>query len=170
MYHHHNLSSQTYSASLRTQASSSMIWLPINQTKFEKYGAAVRSRMYRNIDLSSTAKIKRYNIMDCSNQLSLYLSKKLLINHWKWIVLILHNHNLRFLWQWKCINKRTIISEFKSRDLMAAVGMALKGTRTSANFCQFYYVYFHHCQHNSNCFKADKFSNPELQPVFLYNL
>ena len=32
----------------------SITWLPMNQTKLEKYGAAVQSRMNFNIDFSST--------------------------------------------------------------------------------------------------------------------
>lgn len=45
----------SYLISPRTHASSSSTWLPINQTRLEKYGAAVLSRIYRNIDFSSTS-------------------------------------------------------------------------------------------------------------------
>lgn len=45
----------TYSVSCWTQSLSSSTWPPMNQTRFEKYGAAVLSLIYRNMLWSSTA-------------------------------------------------------------------------------------------------------------------
>ena len=43
---------KSYSALFRIQLSNSKTWFPINQTRLEKYGAAVLSRINFNMDLS----------------------------------------------------------------------------------------------------------------------
>ena len=49
-------SREAHSTSLRTQLSTSRTWLPMSQTRFEKYGDADLSPMYCSIDGSSTAR------------------------------------------------------------------------------------------------------------------
>lgn len=50
----HTQYGRTYSASFRTQVSSSIIWSPMKYTRLLKYGAAVRSLMKASMDASST--------------------------------------------------------------------------------------------------------------------
>jgi len=45
---------KTYWDSFRTQLSSSIAWLPINHTRFQKYGSAVLSRIKPSMFLSPT--------------------------------------------------------------------------------------------------------------------
>ena len=52
----------TYSVSCWTQSLSSSTWPPMNQTRFEKYGAAVLSLIYRNMLWSSTATTTRRHV------------------------------------------------------------------------------------------------------------
>lgn len=54
IYCHMKTQKKTYWDSFRTQLSSSIAWLPINHTRFQKYGSAVLSRIKPSMFLSPT--------------------------------------------------------------------------------------------------------------------